>query len=365
MRCAACGTAASDEPGAWRCRCGGPWRLEPVGAVPALAALSRRPASLWRYRESLPATGPPVTLGEGMTPLLPSRDGRLRFKLEATNPTGSFKDRGAALLLTALAGAGVDEVVEDSSGNAGAAIAAYSARAGIRATIYVPEATSAAKLAQIEAYGARVVRIGGTREDVACAAQRAPGVYASHYWQPAFFHGTKTVAFELWEQLGGQAPDWVVAPVGHGTLLLGLALGFHELETAGRIPRRPRLGAVQAAACAPLAGPALGRPAGDGDTVAEGIRIRAPARAGEIAAAVDESGGRWAVVDEGEIRAAWARLAREGLFVEPTAAVAPAAAWRWLERGELPASAVVVVPLTGHGLKAGRAPDPAAAVPRA
>ena len=284
--------------------------------------------------------------------MVPSRDGRLQFKLESANPTGSFKDRGAAVLLTHLAAAGVAEIVEDSSGNAGAAIAAYSARAGIRATIYVPEAASPGKLGQIAAYGAHLVHVAGTREDVAHAAQTGPGLYASHCWNPLFFHGTKTIAFELWEQLGGRAPDWVVSPVGHGTLLLGLALGFRELVAAGAIARLPRLVGVQSAACAPLAGPPLGRPTGAGDTVAEGIRVRSPVRAGEIRAAVIESGGRWAVVEEAGILAAQAHLGVEGLFVEPTAAVAAAAAWQLSDRGDLPSSDVIVVPLTGHGLKA-------------
>jgi threonine synthase len=287
-----------------------------------------------------------------MTPLVPTRDGSLLLKVESANPTGSFKDRGATVLLTALAAQGVREVVEDSSGNAGAAIAAYAARAGIAASIYVPATTSTAKGAQIEAYGARVVRVDGTREAVARAAQNARGTYAGHCWHPAFFHGTKTIAYELWEQLGGRAPGWVVTPVGHGTLLLGLALGFRELRAAGLVPRVPRLAAVQAAACPTLAGPALGLGPGHGDTLAEGIRIRQPVRGQEIQEAVRESGGRWLVVDDGELRTAWQRLGREGFFVEPTAAVAPAAAWRLLEQGELDPSETVVVPLTGHGLKA-------------
>jgi threonine synthase len=295
-----------------------------------------------------------VTLGEGMTPLVAGRDGRLLFKVESANPTGSFKDRGATVLVTALAAAGTGALVEDSSGNAGAAIAAYSARAGVPASIFVPAATSAGKLAQIAAYGARVVRVPGSREAVAEAAQAEPGRYASHCWHPLFFHGTKTLAFELWEQLGGRAPDWVVTPVGHGTLLLGLALGFRELVLGGAIARPPRLCAVQGAGCAPLAGPALGRPVGDGTTVAEGIRIRAPVRGREIVAAVRESGGRWETVDDGEVRAAQARLGAEGFYVEPTAAVAPAAAWRLLAEGAFEDAATIVVPLTGHGLKAGQ-----------
>lgn len=292
-----------------------------------------------------------MTLGEGGTPLVPSRDRRILFKVESANPTGSFKDRGASVLLTALRAAGVEEVVEDSSGNAGAAIAAYAARAGVRATVYVPAAASPGKLAQIGAHGARLVPVPGTREDVARAAQAAPGTYASHCWDPLFFHGTKTVAFELWDDLGGRAPDWIVCPVGHGTLLLGLALGFRELALAGAIPRLPRLVAVQSAACAPLAGPPLGRAEGAGETVAEGIRVRAPVRGVEVREAVLATGGRWALASEDEIVTARRRLGAEGFFVEPTAAVAPAAAWRLLEEGVIGPAEVVVVPITGHGLK--------------
>ncbi|MGH7321336.1 MAG: pyridoxal-phosphate dependent enzyme [Candidatus Rokuibacteriota bacterium] len=358
LGCAVCRRPAPSDPMAWRCACGGPWALEPVPARLRRETLLTRPPSLWRYREVLPVPDPPVTLGEGMTPLIPARDGTLLYKVESVNPTGSFKDRGAALLLTSLVGSGTREIVEDSSGNAGAAIAAYSARAAIKASIYVPETTSAAKVAQITAYGARAVRVAGTRQDVATAAQVAAPVYASHAWHPVFYHGTKTIAYELWEQLRWRAPDWVVSPVGHGTLLLGLALGFRELLRGGAIARLPRFVAAQTAACAPLAGPPLGLSAPDGPTIAEGIRIRHPVRAAEIAAAVRESDGRWAVVSEAEIHAAWARLGAEGLFVEPTAAVAPAAAWRLVEQGYLDPTDVVVVPLTGHGLKTGSSPPP-------
>jgi threonine synthase len=350
-RCLRCGGPAPAGE-AWRCACGGPWALEPFGRVPTAETLRARAPGLWRYREALPTDGAPVSLGEGGTPLVPSRDGRLHFKVESANPTGSFKDRGAAVLLTAARAAGIRALVEDSSGNAGAAIAAYAARAGVEATIYVPAAASPGKLAQVAAYGARVVRVEGSREAVAAAAHVAPGRYASHCWDPLFFHGTKTIAYELWETLGARAPDAVVTPVGHGTLLLGLWLGFRELVLAGAIARLPRLIAVQSAACAPLAGPALGKDAGGGDTVAEGIRVRQPVRPDEIRRAVEESGGRFLTVEDAEILAARVRLGDEGLFVEPTAAVAPAAAWRLADARAFAPSETVVVPLTGHGLKA-------------
>jgi threonine synthase len=350
-RCLRCGRSAPTAE-AWRCTCGGPWAIEPFGGVPRPETLRDRPSGLWRYREALPVDGAPISLGEGGTPLVLSRDRRLSFKVESANPTGSFKDRGAAVLVSAAWAAGARELVEDSSGNAGAAIAAYAARAGVGATVYVPETASPGKLAQIAAYGARVMRIPGTREAVAAAAHAAPGRYASHCWDPLFFHGTKTLAYELWESLGGRAPDHVITPVGHGTMLLGLWLGFRELVLAGAISRLPRFVAVQSAACAPLAGPAIGREAGMGDTVAEGIRVSQPVRPDEIRRAVVESHGRFLVVEDPEILATRTRLAREGLFVEPTAAVAPAAAWRLVDEGAFAPSEMVVVPLTGHGLKA-------------
>jgi threonine synthase len=350
-RCLRCGRSAPTAD-AWRCTCGGPWALEPFGSVPRSEALRDRPPGLWRYREALPVDGAPISLGEGGTPLVASRDPCLFFKIESANPTGSFKDRGAAVLVTAARAAGARELVEDSSGNAGAAIAAYAARAGVNATVYVPETASPGKLAQIAAYGARVVRIPGAREAVAAAAQAAPGRYASHCWDPHFFHGTKTIAYELWESLGGRAPDHVITPVGHGTMLLGLWLGFRELILAGAIPRLPRFVAVQSAACAPLAGPPSGRETSIGDTVAEGIRVRQPVRPDEIRRAVAESRGHFLVVEDHEILGARARLGREGFFVEPTAAVAPAAAWRLVDERAFAPSEIVVVPLTGHGLKA-------------
>lgn len=350
LRCGRCGATAAAA--AWRCAvCGGPWALEPT-AAPIQPAFPPAARGVWRYRTVIPVAGGEVSLGEGGTPLLPSRDGRLLFKVESTNPTGSFKDRGAAVLIAALRAEGARDVVEDSSGNAGSAIAAYAARAGLAATIYVPEGASPGKLAQIAAYGARLVRVPGSRQAVAEAAQAAPGRYASHCWDPRFFHGTKTVAYELWEDLDHRAPEWIVTPVGHGTLLLGLWLGFSELVAAGAVRRLPRLMAVQSAGCMPLAGPALGRDAGAGQTIAEGIRVAQPVRPEEIRRAVASSGGRFAVVEDAEVLAAQARLAREGLYVEPTAAVAPAAAWREAEAGAFGAAESVVVPLTGHGLKA-------------
>ena len=215
--------------------------------------------SLWRYREALPIPDEAdlVTLGEGMTPLIPldaAADSGHYAKLDYLCPTGSYKDRGASVLLTHLKGLGVEEVVEDSSGNAGAAIAAYSARAGIRCTIYCPASTSKGKLAQIAAYGAELKLVEGNRmattEAVKDAAKNV--CYASHNWHPFFLEGTKTLAFEIVEQLGGDVPAHVICPVGFGSIYLGLFIGFRALCEAGVIECVPRLLGVQAAACCPI-----------------------------------------------------------------------------------------------------------------
>ena len=222
--------------------------------------VDERNYTLWRYQAALPVpdAATPVTLGEGWTPLVAAEwDGRpLHFKAEYLNPTGSFKDRGAAVVVTALKAMGVRDIVEDSSGNAGAALAAYAARAGLSAAIYVPAHASPVKQAQIAAYGAEVVPVPGPRAEATRAVRQAAeggAVYASHVYSPFFAQGVKTLAFELWEQLGGRAPESIVVPVGHGSLLLGLYQGLRALLLAGLIERLPRLFGVQARACAPLA----------------------------------------------------------------------------------------------------------------
>jgi len=315
--------------------------------------------TLWRYRVALPLPdgATRVTLGEGWTPLVAAEwDGQaLYLKAEYLNPTGSFKDRGAAVLVTALKAAGVREAVEDSSGNAGAALAAYAARAGLSATIYVPAHASPVKQAQIAAYGARVVLVPGPRTETARAVRQAVregAIYASHVYSPFYPQGMKTIAFELWEQLDGRAPASVVAPLGHGGLLLGLHRGFGELWSAGLIEQLPRLFGAQAQPCAPLAnawerGAADVEPVEEGETVAEGVRIAAPPWGRAILAAVRESGGAVLALPDGKTLEAQRKLAQRGFYVEPTSALAVAA----LEhlRGRL--GDVPVVVLTGSGFK--------------
>lgn len=362
FRCRACGAAAALDEGAWRCRCGGLFDLElqlPDGAFADLGAagLGAQPWSLWRYRTALPfsasATGwQDVTMGEGATPLVAIDDG-LRLKLDFLMPTLSFKDRGSVVLVAKAAEIGVRRLVADSSGNAGASIAAYAARAGIAAEVFVPAATSKKKVAQLQGYGATVHSVAGSRAEAAAAAidhvEATGAFYASHVYNPLFHHGTKTFAFELWEQLGGHLPATVLVPAGNGTLLIGASIGFKELAAAGLIRHPPRLVAVQAERCAPLAyATGAARPGGDAATAAEGIAIAEPARLGQMLDAVSESGGTVITATEPGIASARRALAGKGIDVEPTAAIAYAA---WLEWPEAPAASSTVLAMTGAGLK--------------
>ncbi|MCC6627650.1 MAG: pyridoxal-phosphate dependent enzyme, partial [Chloroflexi bacterium] len=218
--CARCGWTAAGDALVWRCgACAGPLRWQgPAALAPADLRAGR--SGVWRYEAVLPVPYDPAHgLGEPATPLVEGRiDGvPTLFKLDALLPTGSFKDRGAAVLIGGLAALGVDRVVEDSSGNAAAAIAAYSARAGIRCTIYAPASASAGKLVQVRAFGAALVRVPGSRQattDAALAAvARGDAFYASHNWHPWFIEGVKTWLLEVWEQLG-RLPAALVVPVG-------------------------------------------------------------------------------------------------------------------------------------------------------
>ncbi len=297
-----------------------------------------------------------VSLGEGNTPLISAKAFRreVYFKCEYANPTGSFKDRGTATLSSFLLSRGVTEAIEDSSGNAGASFAAYAARAGIKARVYVPESASGPKRQQIEMYGAEVIPVPGPRSNAAEAVRKAAQagmVYASHAYLPFNLPGYATCAYEIVEQLGG-APGAVVLPAGQGGLLLGMARGFRALMRAGKIDKMPVILGVQASACAPLAALFSMGITGlnfvtEGATLAEGVRVRTPLRAKAIVEITRESGGRFTSVDEAFILSGRDALARLGFYVEPTSALV----WRAMEETlpELPNPVVAV--LTGSGYK--------------
>jgi threonine synthase len=314
--------------------------------------------SLWRYAAALPLpVADPITMGEGCTPLLERwlHDARVMFKCEWFMPTASFKDRGASVMLSLLRQQGVEAVLEDSSGNGGAAISAYAAAGRMGATIMAPSSTSPAKTVQMRAHGAVVELIPGTRQDTSNAAEaRASEIfYASHNWHPFFLHGTKTLAYELWEDLGFRAPDNVIIPCGAGSNVLGCLIGFSELLRAGEIDRLPRLFAAQPENCGPIARHVLGLPPRDAiPTMAEGTAIAAPIRLPEIAEALAATKGGAVLLSEAEIAEATLDLARQGIYVEPTCAQAAAAFGKLLAAGTLHPDDTTVVVLTGTGIKA-------------
>lgn len=354
--CALCQRRYPIETQDWRCTCGGVLEIaERIAFAPQ--KIAHKEYTLWRYRALLPPTENIVSLGEGWTPIVTIRAHGvdLLAKLEFLAPTGSFKDRGTTVLVSLLKEMSISEVVEDSSGNAAASLAAYGARAGIHCKIFVPAEASPAKLAQIRVYGAELLPIAGPREHAALAVQQAAEqtYYASHVYNPLILEGTKTFAYELWEQLG-RVPDHLLFPVGHGTLFLGAYRGFCDLLQAKLIEKLPALHAVQATGYAPLYRiyreslaelPELEpRP-----TIAEGIRIKKPVRWSAILQAVRATHGSIVTVTDEAILQAQQALAQQGLYVEPTAAVPVAAVRQFSAR--LNPKQLLLVPLTGSGLK--------------
>ena len=309
---------------------------------------------VWRYRERLPVE-PLVTLGEGWTPLIRSpvlseRTGAdVWLKLEGTNPTGSFKDRGMTVAVSAALGEGATAVMCASTGNTAASAAAYAARAGLRGAVIVPEGKIATgKLAQALMHGARVIALRGNfdraLELVREVADRHP-IALVNSLNPYRIEGQKTAAFEVCDQLG-EPPDVLTIPVGNAGNITAWWRGFSEYGAA------PMLHGYQAAGAAPLV---QGRPVENPETVASAIRIGNPARWEEAMDAVTSSRGEIRAVSDEEILAAYELLgSREGVFCEPASAASVAGLLKYGAEGR------VVCVLTGHGLK-----DPQAALGRA
>ena len=353
--CVACEREVDRDFKGFRCSCGGPLDVQ-LRLSLARGSFSSDDGSLWRYRDAIPIDDQSaiVSLGEGMTPLLEAElDGaRLLLKAEYLAPTGSFKDRGASVLLSRLKEMGVEEILEDSSGNAGCSLAAYAAAGGIKCRVLVPENIPEEKAIQIESYGAVLERIVGSRDDVAAEALRRSGeiFYASHNWQPFFLQGTKTFAYELFEQ-AEPLPDVIFYPIGNGSLILGSFKGFSEMKALGWLDTVPRLVGIQVASHSPVYSRVTGNHAeASGDhTIAKGIAVREPVRLEQVADAILATSGTVVAIDDGQIRVAQKDLARAGFLVEPTSAAVLAGYRVWKENGgeaERP-----LLPLTGWGLK--------------
>ena len=312
----------------YQCECGGMFRLH------------RDPGE--EYVEE-------ISLGEAETPLVKFKSGGLELllKLEGSQPSGSFKDRGARRLINEIHHVGIEKIALDSAGNAGAAIAAYAAAAGMECEVYVPDDTSPEILHQIESYGAVIHKVENGRMRACSVVKENLGdaYYASHVYNPLFVEGVKSMAKEIYKQLGEHVPDYLFVPVGNGTLLMGLYYGFLEL---GRLPQ---IVGVQSEKCAPVYEAFHGlEPAPKSTSIARAIRIERPKRALAILKALKNCNGDMMTVKDEEILGAQQRLGKSGIYVELSAATALAGAEKYFRAGK-PDNYRVVVPLTATGLK--------------
>ncbi len=355
LECLDCGELAPATVRSLYCTsCHGLFRLSydtaPSGTEPRLPAISSEAR---------------VTLGEGETPVISLARAAemlgleaLFAKLEFMAPTGSFKDRGSAVLISAALAEGVTEFVEDSSGNAGASLSAYAAAAGMKAHVFVPANAAQGKLDQIRIFGAELHAIDGPRQAATDAAEsfvedrRLP--YLSHNLSPYFSEGMKAVAYEI-ARSEAAGTQHIVLPVGNGSLLIGARAGFDELIDAGAVDSAPKFHAVQAENVQPITAAINGTdwaPADAKPTVASGIAVSSPPRLDQCVSAVRESGGRAVSVGEEETLEWQKRLAKdEGIFCEATSAAAFVGLEKLLAEGAISYGDSVLVPITGSGLK--------------
>jgi threonine synthase len=376
LECSRCGTRYDAAQVQGTCSCGSPllarYDTAWVQAEVSPEDIAGRPPDLWRYHELLPVTdsGRVVSLGEGMTPLLAlPRLGqaigmpRLRMKDEGLIPTGTFKARGAAVGVSRAAELGVTGVAMPTNGNAGAAWAAYAARAGLRSLIVMPAAAPSITRAECAAAGAELYLVDGLIGDagaiIAAALPSRPGYQdVSTLREPYRLEGKKTMGYEIAEQLGWRMPDVIVYPAGGGVGIIGIHKALRELRELGWVDGQlPRLVAVQASGCAPIvaafaSGAAESQPWPDARTVAFGITV--PKALGDflVLDAVRGTGGTAVAVDDEALLADQREIARlEGTLICPEGAACVTAVRQLRESGWLAPSDEVVVLNTGSGLK--------------
>jgi threonine synthase len=339
--------------------------------------LGDRPAGVWRYREVLPDCDP-IGLGEGGTPLLAAvRVGEslglrhLWIKDESQNPTGSFKARGAAVAVAAALAAGATRLAIASAGNAAAALSAYAARAGIEAHCYLPDDTPRTVVEEVRAYGGRITSVDGPLSE---AGRRLRAAAAENGWfdmstfrEPFRLEGKKTMGYELFEQLDGRLPDWILYPTGGGMGLMGLWKAFSEMESLGWIDaHRPRMVAVQASGCAPLVqafrdGTAEAAAWGPPRTIAVGLRVPVCAASDILLPILRRSGGAAVEVGDAAIWEAARELSRrEAVCAGPEGGAALAALRKMRDEGQVGTEDRVVLFNTGWGGKYIDRPEPPA-----
>src|SRR2546426_2215522 len=373
LRCRECGSLGEWDPAyAERVFFGPgdvPDALHPTGDRSPRHTIADGPANIWRYRELLPApAGNPLDLGTGFTPLVEAKNlgealglDHLYVKNDTLNPTGSFKDRNVAVATNFALSYGFDTLSCSSTGNLAGSVAAYAARAGLRALVFIPADLEPGKVGAASAYGATIVEVDGTYDDVnrLCAelADQYRWAIVNVNLRPFYSEGSKTLAFEVVEQLGWQAPDHIVVPVAAGSLLAKTAKAFHELVGVGLLEGAPtRIHAAQAAGCAPVR-TAIQRGL---DTVtpvrphsiAKSLAIGNPADGRYAARAVRASGGWGTVCPEDEVLEGMAVLAEsEGILSEPAGGVVVAGLRQLVEDGRIERHETVVICITGNGLK--------------
>jgi threonine synthase len=372
FECSACGKKHDANREQHLCTCGKPllakYDLKRAAVSLNLESMKSRTPSLWRYAEVLP-DDPPVTLGEGMTALIPAnRLGasmgleRLYVKDEGLNPTGSFKARGMTVAVTRAKQLGAKALAAPTAGNAGGALAAYAAAAGLPAVIVMPADTPAANVMECEAFGAEVVKLNGLISDcgkyVAERKEREGWYDVSTLKEPYRVEGKKTMGYELWEQLGGKLPDVIFYPTGGGVGLIGMRKAFDEMQEMGWIgAERPRMVAVQAAGCAPIVKAwEAHRDASEffqnATTLASGLRVPGPLGDFLILRMLRQTHGTALTVTDDQMLKDGKELASlEGIFAAPEGAATVSAVRKLAASGWIKPRETVVLFNTGTGYK--------------
>lgn len=359
--CMHCDKEYTPEPLLIRCDCGSALWVKPEKSF-SKSDLITDDFTMWRYSKVYPLDRKSVEISfnETITPLASAKIASVNIlaKMDSLMPTGSFKDRGAAMVVNYLNTQGIRSISEDSSGNGGSAYAAYAAKGNFDCNIFVPAGTSLGKTVQTRLYGARCLEIEGSREDVAQVAMNSKethdSYYVGHNWHPLFIEGVKSIAYEIWEQCGYLAPDNFIAPAGNGSLLAGAYLGFQELLNGEAIDKMPRLFGIQTEGIQPFVQQFNGESIeiGSTDTLAEGIKIQCSSRIDEIIDFVRQSNGGFVSVNESQIEEALRSMGKQGFFIEPTSAVAFAGIKKLIDSGDVEDGQITVGVVTGNGLKA-------------
>jgi threonine synthase len=377
LECSACGKKYDASVEQHLCKCGKPllarYDLKRAADTLTLESLKSRPRTLWRYAEVLP-NDPAISLGEGMTALVHAKRlgatmrcgqgslQRLYIKDEGLNPTGSFKARGMTAAVSRAKQLGAKALAAPTAGNAGGALAAYAAAAGLPAVIVMPADTPAANVMECQAFGARVVKLNGLISDcgryVAEHKDREGWYDVSTLKEPYRVEGKKTMGYELWEQFGGKLPDVILYPTGGGVGLIGMCKAFDEMQEMGWIgAERPRMVAVQAEGCAPIvraweAHQDSAQFFPNAATVASGLRVPGPLGDLMILSMLRQTKGTALSVTDDEMLHAGRELASlEGIFAAPEGAATVIATRKLAASGCIKAEETVVLFNTGTGYK--------------